>query len=383
MIVWTLVYLAFPALVLVLCQRFAPLNKLGAVVLCYGAGLLLGNLCALPPAAREAQSLLLTAAVPLALPLILFTLDVRGWSRLAPTALLAFFLETMAVLIAATAAYPLFRHALGPEGWKAVGMLIGCYTGGTFNLNAIGLGLRTTQSYLSAVNLADMLVCPLYLLLAMTIMRRMLLFILPPFRSAGGERVLAEAAAARDFGDYRGFLSRRGLPALGAALGLALLVCAAGAGAAMLLPGKYFETAAIIAISTLGIACSFFPAVRRLTRSFQLGQYFFLVFTFAISSSAELGKLLGAAPGLLGLVGFMVFVSAVLHALLAAAFRIDADTMIITSIAGIFSPPFVPMVASALRNREIIMTGVVTGIIGWVIGTYLGIGYAYVLRAIF
>jgi len=118
-------------------------------------------------------------------------------------------------------------------------------------------------------------------------------------------------------------------------------------------------------------------------KSFQLGQYFVLIFSLALSSMADIGKLLSTAPALLALVGSIIFLAVLFHVLLAAIFRIDADTMIITSIAGVFSPPFVPMVAAALKNREMIMTGIITGIIGWAIGTYLGIGFAYLLHALF
>ena len=79
-------------------------------------------------------------------------------------------------------------------------------------------------------------------------------------------------------------------------------------------------------------------------------------------------------------VTFTIFVCLLLHVALRAIFKIDADTVIITSVAGICSPPLVPMVAAALKNREIVITGVVTGIIGWVEGTYLGIGIAYILH---
>jgi uncharacterized membrane protein len=40
------------------------------------------------------------------------------------------------------------------------------------------------------------------------------------------------------------------------------------------------------------------------------------------------------------------------------------------------------MVAAALKNRDVILPGVVTGVIGWVIGTYLGIGVHTVLSAL-
>ena len=68
------------------------------------------------------------------------------------------------------------------------------------------------------------------------------------------------------------------------------------------------------------------------------------------------------------------------HAALARIFKIDADTVIITSVAGICSPPLVPTVTASLKNKEIVLSGVMTGIIGWVVGTYLGITIAYILR---
>jgi uncharacterized membrane protein len=79
-------------------------------------------------------------------------------------------------------------------------------------------------------------------------------------------------------------------------------------------------------------------------------------------------------------VTFTIFACLLLHVALAKIFKIDADTVIITSVAGICSPPLVPMVASALKNKEVIVSGVITGIIGWVVGTYLGITVAYILR---
>lgn len=75
--------------------------------------------------------------------------------------------------------------------------------------------------------------------------------------------------------------------------------------------------------------------------------------------------------------------SVAIHGTLASMIIIDADAVVITSIEGVFSPPFVLMVATALRNKEVLIAGVITGIIGWVIGTYLGIGYAYLLKILF
>ena len=71
--------------------------------------------------------------------------------------------------------------------------------------------------------------------------------------------------------------------------------------------------------------------------------------------------------------------SLALHALLCRLFRIDADTFVITSVAAILSPAFVPMAARALRNPAVLMSGMTTGILGFAIGNYLGIAVALIL----
>ena len=60
--------------------------------------------------------------------------------------------------------------------------------------------------------------------------------------------------------------------------------------------------------------------------------------------------------------------------------KIDADTVIISGSALICSPPFVPVVAAALKNKEIILTGMIVGVAGYAIGNYLGIFIAYLLK---
>jgi len=45
-------------------------------------------------------------------------------------------------------------------------------------------------------------------------------------------------------------------------------------------------------------------------------------------------------------------------------------------------PPFVPAVAGAIKNKEIIVSGLTVGIIGYAVGNYLGVLVAEFLRAL-
>jgi uncharacterized membrane protein len=77
----------------------------------------------------------------------------------------------------------------------------------------------------------------------------------------------------------------------------------------------------------------------------------------------------------------VVFGSMVIHVLLSIVFRIDTDTTIITMTVLSFSPPFVPLVAGALKNKEVILMGITLGAIGYAAGNYIGVFFAYLLKS--
>jgi len=376
-IFWILFFILFPALVIYLCQRFTPLNRLGSVVICYAVGILIGNIGVLPENIFDTQDMLMTLTIPIAIPLIFFSIDIKRWSRLAGKSLLSFAFALVGVVITVCAGYFLFRGLVGGEAWKVGGMLIGVYTGGTPNLAAIGTALQIDPTVYVAAHTSDVAVGAIWFLILITVLQRVLLKFLPAFQSAGGENQSQDEV---NFDSYVGIFQRKVILPLLGAFGIAIGIFAVGAGLTFVVPKDYAMVVAILTVSTLGIAFSFVPAVRRIPMTFQFGQYLILIFCLAVSSMADIKELLTTAPAMIGFVAFVYFISVAIHVALSAIARIDADTVIITSVAALYSPPFVPMVASVLKNKEIVVSGVITGIIGWVVGTYLGIAIAYTLH---
>jgi uncharacterized membrane protein len=373
-------YLLFPALVIWLGERrLALVDKIGAIIVCYAVGLVIGNLRIIPAGAAGLQDTLSSVMVPLALPLMFFSIDLGKWRKTGGKAILSFLLEVIAVVVVSVAGFFIFRGSIGPEAAKIAGMLNGVYTGGTINLAAIGAALQVDHTMYVAANTSDIVVSAIYLLFMVTVGQRVLGLVLPKFSpQKGGTQDLE----VEDYKSYAGMFRRECFVPLLAAFGAAVLIAAVGFSFTLVLPGQWGTITAIVAITTLSIAASFIRPLRRIRLTHQLGQYFILVFCLVIGSTADIMKLAVAAPSVIGYVAVTVFGSLALHVLLAALFRIDTDTVIITSVAGVFSPPFVPMVAAALKNRDVILPGVVTGIIGWVIGTYLGIGISTFLSAV-
>jgi uncharacterized membrane protein len=379
--------LLVPVIVIWLGERHPLVNKIGAVIIRYAIGILAGNIGRLlklfPTGIAGLLDTFSSIMVAIALPLIYFSLDVRTWGRAGTRALGSFAIEIVAVTITASAGFLLFRGHLGPESNKLAGMLLGVYTGGTINLLAVGKALSVSPQLIVAANTADMAGSALYLLFLMTIAQRVFNLVLPKTKPmATGPAQTGSDRVAADGRSYTGMFRRRVMLPLIAALGLAVVIAGAGLVFTEVVTGQWGTILAILAITTLGIGASFIPQVRNIPMTSQIGQYFVLVFCIAIGMMADIVSLVTATPAVLGFVGVAIFGSLLIHVAGAAIFRIDTDTVIITSVAGICSPPFVPMVASALKNRDVLVPGIITGIIGWVFGTYLGIGLSFLLPRI-
>lgn len=364
------VLLVVPGLVLLAARRFKWVAWVGPVTLCYAVGIIWGNLPGVVLQPRVSLSVS-EVAVPLALPLLLFATDLPRWLRLAPPTLLSFGLGCVASVASALLMGRAFAGHL-EEWWQVAGMLAGVYTGGTVNMNAIGLALRVREETFVLLNAADIAVCAVYLVFLLTAAQRVALLFLPPFPQPARWEDESEQAGPGSWSTQ----------VRGMALGLLLAAAMAGvsAGGVYAVSGKLEAPAVLLLLTTLALAASFVPAVRHLPGSAALGDYVLLVFCVAMGSLADLRQISSASLLIFVFCGCVVVLAVVLHFAMAALFRIDAHTVLITSTATIFGPPIIPAVARALGNRELVVSGVTSGLVGYAVGTWLGLATAWVLR---
>ena len=376
-VLWYIVFLVTPAVIVYVAKRIDSVSKLGTIVVAYALGLLLGNTGVLPEDAGEIQNVLTQATVPIALPLLFFSLDLSRWRGMARSAAVSLAVAFISVTVTSLVLFLLFSDMLGAEAWKAGGMLVGVYTGGTPNLAAVGRALDVDAVTLVSVQGADVMVGAVLLLFFVSLAPRLYGKLLPRF-----PEVSEEAEDAQGFSPYFTGWSRREVREMAAALGLATVIVGIGAVFLLVLPETAGLPATMMTITTLGVGASFIPRIRRLRNSFQLGYYLILVFSMTVSSMANARELSAAAPGVVLYVALLLVVVSIVHLILSAVFRVDVDTHIITATSFIYSPPFVPVVAAALGNRKVVVPGIVIGVTGWIAGNYLGLLIAYLLRAI-
>ncbi len=259
------------------------------------------------------------------------------------------------------------------EGAKIGGMLTGVYTGGTINLAALKTMLGVRNETYILLNSYDMLVSFLYLTFLLTIGIKLFRKFLPFKPDTLVSEEDGEMEVQEEGGVYSDLRTRKGLKDAGKLFGITLLICAVSAGVALLFPKSSFMVIFILMLTTLGLVCSFIKPVHNLKHSYNIGMYFIYIFCIVVASMADLTNLnLDGSLNLLGYLLFAVFGSLAIQALLARLFKIDADTMVIASVTFINSPPFVPMMAAAMKNRRVLVTGLTLGIIGYAVGNYLG-----------
>jgi uncharacterized membrane protein len=181
---------------------------------------------------------------------------------------------------------------------------------------------------------------------------------------------------------YEGLWSKEGIVELLKIVGFTF--AAVGISAVVAMPfGKWFEVVFILMISTLGVVFSFLKPVRKLERSFDIGMYLIYIFSIAMASMADFSKL-ELADGLNQILFLVVavFGSLVLHAIFCRVMRVDADSMTVSSVSFINSPPFVPMMVMVLKNRKALIVGLGVGIVGYALGNHFGFLMAKLLETL-
>ena len=372
-----------PLFILWLTYKYPILNKVGTMVLAYAIGCLLG-LTGIIPSTDEAhatQTLVATITIPLAIPLMLFSADIKAWMHLAPMFLKSLLMGILACVGAALVSYAFCCKDYNELYANICGMLTGLYTGGNANLASLKVALNVSDEDYLLINTYDMAASAIYLIFVIFFGQKVLQYLLPRFKG-DKDKVSTENITTEDYSSqlFMGLFRTDNLKDLLLSILLTLAVVGVGAGVAMLFPSDMFQSIFILAISTFAVLASLNKRVKSLKRTFEAGTYFILVFSIAVSSQMNLSMFSNPDPTLLKLTFLMTFLVLIFHVVLNALLRIDVDTTLTTSISLICSPPFVPVISSVLGNKAVIGPGIVVGLCGYTIGTYLGFGVAMLLQ---
>ena len=391
-----LFYFTFPCLIIYLCRKSSIMNKIGEILLLYIVGILLSNLVVftlgLGDSLKGIQDALTSVTILLAFPMILFGCDFKNWKL--KKAIIALCIGLVSVVVVDVIGFYIFNdNQTGFE--KIAGLLVGVYTGGTPNLASLKIALDVNAETYIFVHTFDMIISFFYLVFLMSVGIKVFRFFLnhkvtksqscqdsseqcrdvTPVASKNND-VTPEASA------YSGIFTKKHFTKTLGALGLAILIIGVGMGISLLISGKVDNMLVLIlTMTTLSIAASFLPFVRKMEKSYDAGMYLVLIFSLVVASMVDITAIdYRAGANIIAYIAFVIFCSLILSIMLSKIFKVDSDTMVITSVALINSPLFVPMIAESMKNKKVIITGITVGVIGYAVGNYLGIIVTQLLR---
>ena len=339
-----LFYFTFPCLIIYLCRKSSIMNKIGEILLLYIVGILVSNLVVFPfglgDSLKGIQDALTSVTILLAFPMILFGCDFKNWKL--KKAIIALCIGLVSVVVVDVIGFYIFNdNQTGFE--KIAGLLVGVYTGGTPNLASLKIALDVNAETYIFVHTFDMIISFFYLVFLMSVGIKVFRLFLS-HKVTKSQSCQDSSEQCRDVtpvaSAYSGIFTKKHFTKTLGALGLAILIIGVGMGISLLISGKVDNMLVLIlTMTTLSIAASFLPFVRKMEKSYDAGMYLVLIFSLVVASMVDITAIdYRAGANIIAYIAFVIFSSLILSIMLSKIFKVDSDTMVITSVALIIHP---------------------------------------------
>jgi uncharacterized membrane protein len=350
---YLLLFLFAPAAWLWLEPRVRVVNWLSPAFFSYVTGIVACNIVAAPAAVSHG---FISVSVALAIPMLLLPTDIRAWFKAAPQALLSFGVFITILCSVALAVSFLYRGWISESAGRA-GMAAAVYTGGSANMAAVHAASRLPVQLLPEMTMADLITSGIYLGAALSLA--------PFFGKKNPENMPDTPAPAANpvRPQFAGWV----------AWAAVVVILGVVAGSSWLIFGKLEETYAVIGLTVLGLAASVIQPVREAKGSYFTGEYLFLAFCVATGSLVNAGLLLEGGPQAIVFMMTLAYTTLLLFFLVARWLRIPGPLALITTVAGVFGPPFIGPVAQSLKRRTLAPIGMTLAVMGLAAGNLIGL----------
>ncbi len=323
----------------------------------------------------DVYELIFSYFIPLSIPLMLMGSNITRIIREGGKLLVAFLVGALGVILGSFLAF--YCIDLGPDSGNAAGVISATLIGGSMNFIATGEIMNfSTHPLFSATIAVDNFAANAYVLLmfavpSMTFLARF--FVKPKIENT-------EAIEKSPNEETYPITMER--------IAISLLIAAVVARAGSLLSDliqKVYATRmsmSILMITLLAVLlANLFP--KRLKKledtAFALGLWMMYVFLAAIGASTNLADMLHVGPAVLGFYLIIMFFHFIFLVSLSRLFKFDVYEVIISSAANIMGPSVAAPMAASLGQKKLITPGILIGILGYVIGTFIGVTIAMTL----
>lgn len=323
----------------------------------------------------EVYELIFSYFIPLSIPLMLMGSNIRRIIKEGGKLLVAFLIGALGVILGSFLAFYLID--LGQDSGNVAGVISATLIGGSMNFIATGEIMNfSTHPLFSATIAVDNFAANAYILLMFAVPSMKFLtrfFVKPKVEN------LEVSADGNNETSYPITIER---------IALTVLIAAVIAGAGNLIADliqKIYATrmsTSILFITILAVLiANLFPkSLKKLEdTAFAIGLWMMYIFLAAIGASTNLSDMLQVGPAVLGFYLIIMFFHFIFLLSLSKLFKFDVYEVIISSSANIMGPSVAAPMAASLGQKKLITPAILVGILGYVIGTFIGVTIAMTL----
>lgn len=309
--------------------------------------------------------------VSLAIPLLLLKADIVKIFRESGKVMLTFIIASSATVIGAVIGFYLLD--LGDIGPKVAGVYTGGWVGGAVNFLAVSEVVEMSETeFTSAISASSVVsITALMILIALPSIKLVTRFIPTKFVDTMDE---AEKKNLRDAERPKVRLKH-----LTGALALSFAICAVAGVIGQQLKLAHY-TILFVTIITIAVANLFPKAMQTIEGDFELGMIFMYIFFAMVGSSTDATAFLDSAVMLFFYGMIIIIIHLVVVLLVAKLLKVDLAEAIIASGAALVGPAPTAAIAISRGWRALITPGIMCGIFGYVIGTFIGVTVTNLLQ---
>lgn len=340
-------------------------NYLPPLIFVYLAPAVFSN-TGLIPSSAPAYDWMGKSLLPMFLVLLMLDVDLKATVRIMGKGMLVMLAGTLGVVIGAPIAFFLVKDSLGPEAWKAFGVLAGSWIGGTGNMNAVAEGLSTSGTDFGLAAIADNAVYLIWL--PILLQSKNLAGWFHRFTGASEERLEQIKVAADNLAIEKGKPEMRHILYLIAiGFGVTWIATIMAEWIPTAPPILTASTYRILIVTTFGLALSFTKA-RQIPGSHEIAMALVYLFVARMGARAVIDGLADQVIPFVGAAFLWIFIHGGFIVLAARIFKIDIHTAAIASAANIGGAASAPVVA-AFHDERLVPVSILMALVGYAIGT--------------